>query len=76
MKLSDRETEICKYLILGMGNEEIGDIIHISRHTVKAHLRHIFELTNAKNRTELAYLLGYEHFLDNPDNFRKNKREK
>ena len=58
MKLTEREKEICKYIIEGKNNCEIGEILHISKHTVKAHLKHIFQNLNLFNRTELAYFIG------------------
>ncbi len=62
LNLSPRKTEICKYLILGLKNEEIADKLNVSKHTVKAYVSAIIYDTNVRNRTQLAYLLGKENF--------------
>ena len=60
--LSDRKIEVCKYLVKGLGNEEIADILNVSKHTVKAYISAIIYENKVKNRTELAYKLGRENF--------------
>ncbi len=58
IKMTKRETEICKYLVQGLKNDEIAKILHISKHTVKAYVSMLIYDTNVKNRTELAFILG------------------
>ena len=60
--LSPRKIEICKYIVNGLRNEEIAEIINVSKHTVKAYVSSIIYDTHTRNRTELAYKLGKENF--------------
>ena len=64
MKLTNRETELCKYLIQGLSNNEISKLMHISSHTVKASISIILKKTGTKNRTHLAYTLGFEKSIE------------
>ncbi len=64
MKLTNRETELCKYLIQGLNNREISNLMHISSHTVKASISEILKKTGTKNRTHLAFLLGWEKSIE------------
>ena len=41
--LTERELNVLSYLVKGLTNEEIAKILHISVHTVKAHLEAIYE---------------------------------
>lgn len=50
--LSPRECEVLKYVARGYSNEEIGELIHVSIHTVKAHLKSILLNLNASDRAE------------------------
>ena len=60
--LSPRKIEICKYIANGLKNEEIAKIIKVSKHTVKAYVSSIINDACARNRTQLAYILGKENF--------------
>ena len=51
---TDRELDILKNLLNGLSNEEIGKILFISKHTVKANLEKIYLKTNCHNRVQLA----------------------
>lgn len=64
MRLTDREIEVCKCLISGMNNSEIAEKLFISRHTVKAYISNILVTLRAKNRTEVAYILGKKNIID------------
>ncbi len=64
MHLTDREIEVCKCLISGMNNNEIAAKLFISRHTVKAYISNILVSLKAKNRTEVAYILGKKNIID------------
>lgn len=55
-KLTDRELFIVKLLAQGLDNKEIATIIHVSKHTVKAHVSTIIKKLNAKNRTNVVYV--------------------
>jgi DNA-binding NarL/FixJ family response regulator len=64
MKLTKRELEICKYLIQGKNNSEIGKLLYLSEHTVKFHISSIIARLGASNRTEVAYILGKENIIN------------
>ncbi|WAC20761.1 helix-turn-helix transcriptional regulator [Luteolibacter sp. SL250] len=48
--LSLRQAEVLQWVADGKTNEEVGIILNISRFTVKAHLRAIFEILMVENR--------------------------
>jgi DNA-binding NarL/FixJ family response regulator len=50
--LSEREIEVLKQIAEGNRNKDIGVQLSISEETVKAHVRHILEKLNAKDRTQ------------------------
>ena len=51
-ELSERELQIVKQIALGKSNKEIGQILYISRYTVKNHVSAILKKLNAMGRTE------------------------
>jgi len=57
--LTDREEEVLATVARGRTNAEIGDELHISLSTVKAHLSSIMTKLEARNRVELA-IWAYE----------------
>ncbi len=61
--LTKRELEVCKYLILGLDNEQIAENLYISKHTVKSYVSSIIDTLGAKNRTEVAYILGKNNIM-------------
>ena len=52
--LTDRETEVLKYLADGLANREIGKLLHISTRTVDTHRSNILKKLNAKTNAELV----------------------
>jgi DNA-binding NarL/FixJ family response regulator len=50
--LSAREQEILELLSQGMLNKEIADKLSISYHTVKVHLKHIYDKLHVRSRAE------------------------
>ena len=50
--LSEREIDVLRQVANGMGNREIGKLLCISEETVKAHLKHILDKLDAKDRTQ------------------------
>ena len=59
--LTEREQNVLYYLAQGFVNSEIGEKLHISVHTVKAHLEAIYCKFGVKNRVQAvikAVMLG------------------
>lgn len=52
--LTRREAQIALCCIEGLTNEEIGDKLFVSKHTVKTHLRNVFTKLGVKRRAELV----------------------
>ena len=61
-QLSNRERQVLKYLANGRSNKEIAQILYISEHTAKAHVRSIMTKLNAGSRTEVI-TIATEHGL-------------
>ncbi len=55
--LTLRESEILPLLLEGASNEEIGEKLHISPHTVKNHITVIYRKTGTENRFDLLKTL-------------------
>jgi len=59
-KMTDREFEIVAYVAEGRTNKEIAEVLEISEHTVKEHIKHILRKTAATTRTGiLSQILKY-----------------
>jgi DNA-binding NarL/FixJ family response regulator len=57
IKITKRDEEILKLLVLGCSNKEIGSQLNISPRTVKQHLRTLFlraDIRNGRKRVRLA----------------------
>ena len=52
--LTSRETEIIRYVAIGLRNAEIGACLSISEATIKTHINHIFQKLGIRDRVELA----------------------
>jgi DNA-binding NarL/FixJ family response regulator len=50
--LSDRERSVLELMGSGATNPEIGDTLHLSRHTVKEHTSALYRKLGVRNRTE------------------------
>jgi DNA-binding NarL/FixJ family response regulator len=53
-KLTPRESEIVRYVAVGMRNAEVAARLSLSESTVKTHLTNIFQKLGIRDRTELA----------------------
>lgn len=53
-QLSDRELQVIQWIVAGKSNQEISDLLHISKSTVKFHVNHILSKLNVKDRTQAA----------------------
>jgi len=60
-ELSPREMDVLAFLVAGMSNREIGQELHLSVSTVKAHLSSVFRKLGVTNRTQAA-LVGVRIF--------------
>lgn len=56
--LSEREQEVIHWIKSGKTNQEIGLILDISQHTVKSHLKRIFQKLNVTRRAQAVALLS------------------
>lgn len=54
--LSEQELKVLQLLAEGLSNEEISKLVHLSRETIKMHLKTLFYKLQVRNRTEAAVL--------------------
>ena len=52
--LTEREVEVLRLIVAGKTDQEIADVLVISRRTVNNHVRSIFNKTAVANRAEAA----------------------
>jgi two-component system, NarL family, response regulator len=64
-ELSKRERQVLEYIANGRSNKEIGQILYISEHTVKTHVKSILTKLDAIGRTE-AIAVGIKRGLIKP----------
>jgi two-component system, NarL family, response regulator LiaR len=61
--LTPRESEVAAFLAVGMSNREMADALSISEHTVKSHLKAIFQKTGVASRAQaVARIVGDPRF--------------
>jgi DNA-binding CsgD family transcriptional regulator len=61
-ELSGREREISRLIARGVGTAEIAGRLHLSVHTVRDHVKAIFEKVGVSSRGELVAKLFAEHY--------------
>lgn len=61
--LSPRELEVLAMMGQGLTNREIGDDLHISPHTVKSHVVHIFNKLGVNHRTQAVVWAARHHII-------------
>src|SRR5262245_32710373 len=54
--LTELELKILRLVAEGLSNEEVSDVVHLARETIKGHLKSLFRKLEVKNRTEAAVL--------------------
>jgi DNA-binding NarL/FixJ family response regulator len=52
--LTKREQQVVSLVVDGLNNREISEQLHVSEHTVKNHLFHVFEKLGISSRIELV----------------------
>lgn len=57
-KLSKRETEVCSLVKEGFSDDEIAKRLSVSLHTVRSHLKNIYQKMQVQNKMKLVSLLG------------------
>lgn len=60
---TEKELEVLNLLMKGYTNQQIGEMIHISIHTVKVYVTSIMRKLNAKNRAHIVYIIFTENIL-------------
>ncbi|GAB4422723.1 MAG: response regulator transcription factor [Anaerolineae bacterium] len=65
--LSDREIEVLRHVVDGAANHEIAERLHITRNTVKMHLRSILEKLGVQNRVQAAVKAVREGLVEETD---------
>lgn len=61
-QLSDREVQVTQYVARGLPTEKIAEHLFLSPHTVRDHIKAIFEKTQVSSRGELVGKLFVEHY--------------
>lgn len=57
-EITPKEREVLQLIAKGYKNNKIGNILHLSEHTVKSHVSNLIMKLNANNRTHLSYMYG------------------
>ncbi len=52
--ITNRQLQVLKLVAQGYTNDEIAEILVITKHTVKAHISSIYETLNASSRVQIT----------------------
>jgi two-component system nitrate/nitrite response regulator NarL len=63
-ELTPREIEVLEQVVAGATNQEIAETLHITKNTVKIHLRNILEKLHVQNRIQAAVQAVREGLVD------------
>jgi DNA-binding NarL/FixJ family response regulator len=63
-ELTSREIEVLEQIVTGATNQEIAETLHITKNTVKIHLRNILEKLHVQNRIQAAVQAVREGLVD------------
>lgn len=63
-ELTSREIEVLEQVVAGATNQEIAETLHITKNTVKIHLRNILEKLHVQNRIQAAVQAVREGLVD------------
>jgi len=66
--LTGTERTLAVLVANGMTNRQAGERLFISRHTVDAHLRHIFQKLGINSRVGLAHLVALHAYISETAN--------
>ncbi len=67
--LTEREQEVLEFVVNGMNNREIAEVLTISRSTVKNHVSSILSKLGVSNRSEAVVLALQHHLVDRETKF-------
>jgi PAS domain S-box-containing protein len=62
--LTPRQTEVLRLLERGRSTKQIADELHLSRETVRNHVRHLLHALGARSRLEAVAVARSEHYVD------------
>ena len=62
--LTNQEINTLKLAATGLDNPQIGKMLYVSSHTVKAHMAAIYKKLNVVNRTQAVYVAMKKHLID------------
>jgi len=62
--LSDRELEVLKQICIGLSNQEIAEVLNISKRTVDKHRANLLDKTNSKNTANLIMFAIKNNVID------------
>ncbi len=64
--LTPRELDVTRAIARGLGTAEIAAYLHLSAHTVRDHIKVVFEKVRVSSRGELVHKVFAEHYAPPP----------